>query len=94
MLSGQTMGLLKCATISEGSYPAHPGWRRFVLPRVQLPCPARKIQGPCAGQNSFALLPLPAREDAENIGSIWASGDFGHLTNIICSITKQQYFGT
>lgn len=48
----------------------------------------------CGTKQFFALLPLPAWEDAGSISSIWAPGDFSHLTNIICSITKQQYFGT
>lgn len=87
-------GLAQVCNYFGGKLSRPPRVAKVCSARVQLPCPARKIQGPCAGQNSFALLPLPARKDAENISSIWASGDFSHLTNIICSITKQQYFGT
>lgn len=87
-------GLAQVCNYFGGKLSRPPRVAKVCSACVQLPCRARKIQGPCAGQNSFALLPLPAWKDAENISSIWASGDFSHLTNIICSITKQQYFGT
>lgn len=71
MLSGQTMGLLKCATISEGSYPPTPGGEGLFCP-----CPAavscQENTGAMCGTQQFCLIASPGlggqREYQQHMG--------------------------
>lgn len=56
MLSGQTMGLLKCATISEGSSPPTPGGEGLFCPRPAAVSRQENTGAMCGTKQFFCLI--------------------------------------
>lgn len=89
-------GLAQVCNYFGGKLPAHPGWWRFVLPASSCRVPPGKHWGHV--WDKTVLLPYCLCRRLRRTQRISAAygprGTSSHLTNIICSITKQQYFGT